>query len=61
MTGNEQTIPVVLGKISITAIVLFLWAKSGGKTWLLVTKKVANNSYSLQVVSLLLSLSFVSL
>lgn len=61
MTGREQTIPGVLGKISIMAIVPLLWAKSRGKTWLLVKKKVANNSYSSQVVSLLLCLLFVSL
>lgn len=56
MTGSEQMIPVIFGKIPIMAIVLFLCAKSRGKTWLLVKRKVVNNSYSLQVVSLLLSL-----
>lgn len=61
MTGSEQQIPVVLGNISIMATVLSLWAKSRGKTWLLVKKKVANNSCCLQVVSLSLSLPFASL
>lgn len=59
MTGSKQQIPVVLGNISIMATVLSLWAKSRGKTWLLVKKRVANNSCCLQVVSL--SLPFASL
>lgn len=59
-TGKEQTIPVGLGKISITATALLLWAKSRGKTGL-GKEEVVNNSYSLQVVSPLLSLICLSL
>lgn len=58
MAGSEQTIPAVLGEISIMATVLFLWAKSRGKTQLKM--KGVNHCRSLQVLPLLLFLSFVS-